>query len=148
MGYSKYGRDRHQPPGEWVQTTQLTDAVGLSHRKSDVILFANAVKKAEKQGLPYGLRIERQPNNPHDPNAIAIYGIAETKGWFGTKRNEWHIGFVPADVAADVSPNLIDAGIPVAVELYQIVEGTDDYFEVKFFILGPPGYGVKKRLKL
>lgn len=147
MGYLKYGKDRHKPPGVWVQTTHLTDAVGLSHRKPDVILFAQAVKKAEKQCLPYGLVIERQPNNAHDPNAIALYGVATTKGWFGVKQHEWHIGFVPADVAADVSPNLIDAGVPVAVELYGITEGSDDFYEVKFLILGPSGYGVKKRLR-
>lgn len=147
MGYLKYGKDRHKPEGQWVQTTHLSEVAGLVHRKPDVIAFANAVRKAEKRGLKYGLMIERQPNNQHDRNAIAIYGVAEVKGWFKTQTRDWHIGFVPGDVAADVSPNLIDKGVPVAVELYQIVQGTDGYYEVKFFILAPPGNGVAKRLK-
>ena len=59
---------------------------------------------------------------------------------------EWHIGYVPADLAEEITQNLINAGIRVGIELYQIVEGIGDYYEVQFFILAPPGYGVKKRL--
>lgn len=106
-----------------------------------------AVKKAEARRLPYGLMLERQPNNPHDKNAIAIFGVADVRTLFGTKRREWHIGFVPADVSADVVTNLIDEGVPVAVELYRIYEGRDGYLDVKFFILAPPGYSYSKRTK-
>lgn len=147
MGYLKYGKDRHQPPGTWVQATHLTEVAGLAFRKPKVFQFARAVRKAELRGLPYGLTIERQPNNPIDPNAIAVYGVADMRGLLGIKRHQWHIGFVPAEVSADVTPNLIEQGVPVGVELYQMVEGSDGYFEVKFFILAPPGYGVAKRMK-
>ncbi|MGV3490262.1 MAG: HIRAN domain-containing protein [Devosia sp.] len=97
--------------------------------------------------MPYGLLLERQPNNPHDANAIALYGVAEVRGLFGTKRREWHIGFVPAAVSADVVPNLIDKGIPVAVELYRIYEGQQGFIDVKFFVLAPPGHSHSRRTR-
>lgn len=147
MGYLKYGKDRYQPTGHWVQTSYLTNVAGVSFRKRAMLAFARAVRRAEDKGLGYGLRLLREPNNKHDPNAIAIYGFADVKGWFRKNRREWHIGYVPAYLAEDVTLNLIDAGVPTDIELYQIVEGIGDYYEVQFFILAPPGYGVAKRFK-
>ncbi len=147
MAYTKYGKDRHKPAGDWVQTTYLTEVAGVNFRKPEVIAFAVAVRHAENRGLMYGLKMAREPNNEHDSNAIAIYGSAQVKGWFRNKLHEWHIGYVPAHLAVDVTQNLINAGVPVDIELYQIVEGIGHYYEVQFFILAPPGYGVRKRLK-
>jgi hypothetical protein len=94
MAYEKFGQDRHHPPGEWVQTTHLEEVVGVSFRKDAARKFCAAVKDSERRGAFYGLRLERQPDNPHDPNAIAVYGVATVFRWFRKpQRKEWHIGF-------------------------------------------------------
>jgi hypothetical protein len=147
MGYGRFGEDRHRPAGEWVQATNLLRVAGVHHRKAAVAAFGSAVARAERKRQHYGLEIERQRNNSNDPNAIAVYGVARVAGLFGAKTKRWHIGFVPQEVAADISPNLIDQGIPVSVELYNLFNGIDDYWEVKFFLLGPPGHSAPSRAR-
>jgi hypothetical protein len=49
--WEKYGRDRHKPAGDWVQTTFIEKVVGIEYRKPDAFAYANAVKKAELQAL-------------------------------------------------------------------------------------------------
>lgn len=147
MAYEKFGQDRHQPDGVWVQATHLTEVVGIQYRKKAGLEFCDAVKASEKKGAPYGLMLERQPNNPHDANAIAVIGVATVFPWIGKpKQKEWHIGFVPKEIAADVVPHLIDQSIPVGVEMHSIYK-RGDYCEIKFFVLAPKGHGVKTRQK-
>jgi hypothetical protein len=55
------------------------------------IAFARAAREAEAKGLIYGVELEHRPDNPHDPNAIAVIGIAERKGWFKRTVDRWHI---------------------------------------------------------
>jgi hypothetical protein len=52
---------------------------------------------AARPGAPLELR--RDPDNPHDPNAIAVHGAGDQLGW------------VPREVAAELAPE-IDAGRP------------------------------------
>ena len=147
MGYGKFGTDRHKPDGKWVQATSLAEVAGVAFRKRDAAAFGEAVRKAEARGLHYGLTIERQPGNVHDTNAIAIYGNAVVKKLFGAKAERWHIGFVPSEIAADVSPKLIDQGVPIHAELYSVFHGDGDYWEFKFLLLAPPGNSASKRLR-
>ena len=51
---------------------------------------------AAQPGRP--LRLERQPDNEHDPNAIAVYAGDQ-------------LGFVPREIAAELAPE-VDAGKP------------------------------------
>jgi hypothetical protein len=118
-----------------------------AHRRADAINFANAVRKAEQQRLFYGLRLESEPNNPHDANAIKVWGTAERKGWFGTvRRDEWHLGYVDAANASELKADLIARGIKIDVELYSVFVD-DDYIDVKMIILAPPGHSQKVRMK-
>ena len=48
------------------------------------------------------LRLLRDPDNPHDPNAIAVHPAAE-----GSEQ----VGWVPRELAAEIAPEL-DAGRP------------------------------------
>jgi hypothetical protein len=41
----------------------------------DAIAFACDARKAESQGLVYGVELEHRPDNQHDPNAIAVIGL-------------------------------------------------------------------------
>lgn len=135
----KFGLDRHKPPGQWVQTTMTVKVVGLQHRRSDVDAFFAATAAAERNRTPYGVRLKPDPNNPHDRNAIAVDGYAGG--------GNWHIGFLDRDTAAEISRDLISAGIPIEAELYSLWNGDDGYVDANVIVLAPSGYGLKARLR-
>jgi HIRAN domain len=133
------------PAGEWVQTTLAESIVGVHHRKANAVAFARAARKAEARSLVYGLELEHHPGNRHDPNAIAVFGVAEQKRWFRRTVGRWHIGYLDRDVAADIVDDLVSKGIPVAAELYSIYEGNDGFLDFKVIVLALAGYGTKAR---
>ena len=146
MGYRKFGKDRHRPPGEWVQTTELESVVGIQYRKAAAQAFANAVEQAERSGLSYGLQLELQPNHPQDANAIAVYGVAECKRWLrGPLRREWLVGYLVREMAAEVHEELISKSVSIAAELYEIYEGDGGFIDIKYFVLAPPGHSASVR---
>ena len=59
------------------------------------IQFRIPAARAFAGGSDHALRLEREPGNRHDPNAIKV--IAVSKGWFF--RQARHIGYVAAEVA-------------------------------------------------
>jgi hypothetical protein len=63
------------------------EVAGVQHRLANARAFA--------KGRDHELRLEREPNNRHDPNAIKVIGIY--RGWFFT--HSVHIGYVPAEEA-------------------------------------------------
>lgn len=145
--YERFGRDRHRPPGDWVQATPLLEVAGIVFRKRDAGAFFVAVARAEREGRRYGLELERQPDNPEDANAIAVYGVAaERRLLRGWRERRWHIGFVPRAVAAEIVASFTERGLPIAAELYSLFR-QGDFLEVRFFVLGPPGHGVKARAR-
>jgi hypothetical protein len=145
--WRKYGENRHRPPGEWVQTTVVEEVWGINHRMSDAKAFCRAVELAERASLTYGVALAPEPTNRYDPNAIAVLGQCMVKRFFGSpKLQEWHIGYVQRDLARELHEDLLSKGIAVASELYRIFE-QDDYLEVKFIVLAPPGHGHKVRLR-
>lgn len=101
-----------------MQTTLAVSVVGVQHRKADAKGFAKAARKAEAKRLQYGVQLEHQPNNRHDRNAIAVYGVAERKGWFRSGVKEWHIGYLDRELAAELVEDLVSKTLPVAAELY------------------------------
>lgn len=142
----KFGLRRHRPEGNWVQTAPMTEVVGWQYRRRDVARFCKAVCKAERRGEIYGLRIERQPKNVHDANAIAVYGQASVQSLFrGSRLQEWHIGFVDRTLAAELVADLCERGLPIAAEMYSIYISNAGFHEIRFFVLAPPGWSVKKR---
>lgn len=145
MGYRKFAKDRHRPEGKWVQATPLLHVAGLIFRNRSVKAFARAADRAERSGTTYGLALEWQPNNPHDPNALAVYGVAEVRGLFRRSKKEWHVGFLPAEVAEECVRDFLVKEVPLGIELYQIGEGVGDYFEVQCFVLAPPGNSASTR---
>lgn len=144
----RIGQARHKPVGDWVQTTMVVSIAGIQFRKRDVEAFVKAVRQAEFAGLRYGVRLEHQPRNEHDPNAIAVFGQAETKGWFRSGLREWHIGFLDRDTACELVRDLLARGISIAGELYQIYVGDEGFIDVKVIVLAPPGHSMKKRLSI
>jgi hypothetical protein len=146
----KYATDRHQPPGDWVGFTLATSVVGVSMSKPAARAFASAARLAERRGWAYGVTPQWEPNNPHDPNAIAVIGMAESRGCFGGRRlGEWKIGYLPREVAEEVVTTLAEPGFPVGLELYSIYEGREGYIDIKVVVLGPPGtsHSARRRAK-
>ncbi len=136
----QFGTDRHLPEGDWIRATGVVSVVGIPYRKQAAQSFADAVRVAERKGLHYGLSLEPEPDNPHDPNAIAVHGVAETRGLLRTTTGTWHIGYLPRDLAADIHRELLDHDVPIAVELYRIFEGDDGFLDVKAVVLAPRGF--------
>jgi hypothetical protein len=64
------------------------------------VSFGDAQSNIKQFGCPdTGFYILiREPDNPHDPNAIAV-----------SLGGVWHMGFIPRDLAKDLAP-LMDAG--------------------------------------
>ena len=142
----RIGKDRHKPAGQWVQTTMVVPVAGVQFRQSNVASFVDAVRKAERTSLRYGVRIEHQPDNKHDANAIAVYGHAEYKGWFRLGSKEWHVGFLDRETAKEIVRDLVAAGVPISAELYEIYVGDRNFVDVKVIVLAPSGHGLKARL--
>jgi hypothetical protein len=109
--------DNPIPPG--YQIFAAPPVAGMNHRKDSVVRFA--------QGDNQDLAIERDPDNPHDRNAIKLIGV------LGTTR--YHIGYLPKELAEQIAATeLFDS---LKVRLTRIYIGTDDYIEIHYHILGP-----------
>jgi hypothetical protein len=143
----RFAQDRHKPPGDWVQTTTTLGVVGVQFRKREAKRFARAAGKAERCALRYSVRLAPQPDNPADHNAIAVYGVAESRGWFRSGLREWHVGYIDRETAAELTRDLIAKNVPIAAELYSIYEGRDGFLDFKIIVLAPPGHGMKVRLR-
>lgn len=143
----KYGKNRQRPPGKWVQASALEEVWGIKHRKNNARAFCHAVKDADKAGLEYGVALAPQPENPEDSNAIAVLGQCMVKPWFRAPRlKEWHVGYVRRDLASELQDEFLSKDVPIASELYEIFEQRD-FYEIKFFILAPPGNSHSARLR-
>ena len=81
---------------------------------------------------PLKLEFEREPSNPHDPNAIAIYGISGAEG----RVHRRQIGYVPAEVASEIVNEGLFSVLSPYLEYWKIYEDTG-YCWVNFHINGP-----------
>ena len=77
------------------------------------------------------LEMQPEPDNPHDPHAIALIGCY--KGWFLPHRGR--IGHVPKEVAAQ----LAKTGVVTEVRprLLKTWVGDSGYVEIMFQVIGP-----------
>lgn len=141
----KFGTERYRPRGDWVQTTLAQPVVGIPHRRRQASAFASAVARAEAKGWPYGVTVEPEPTNPHDPNAIRVIGMATVKPWFRAPRERhWHIGYVAREMAEEIQRDLLAKGVPIEAELYSIYRDRN-FLEVKVILLAPKGHSESAR---
>lgn len=68
------------------------EVVGTSYRGADACALVNALE------VPCSFRLEREPENPYDPNAIKVF------------YEDTHIGYVERGQAVWIAPDL-DAGM-------------------------------------
>jgi len=96
-----------------------SEVAGVTFRKDDALRFA--------RGSNQELRLEREPNNTHDKNAIKVIGRSSGRDYF--------IGYVPKEIAAQIiETELFNRVKP---RLMRIYEGTENYLEIHFQIIGP-----------
>ena len=142
-----FGAARHSPRGEWVQTTIVNQVAGILFRRSNVIEYCDAVRKADRKGLVYTVKLRPEPTQTHGPNAIAIYGLVRIKSFFGTKSVvKWHIGYVGRELANELQEDLLSKGIPIAAELYDINQ-SGQFIDINYLVLAPPGHGLRRRVE-
>lgn len=129
---------RHRPPGEWRQVQPQFDVAGITYRRRYAERFVRAAADCDDRDVEYGLRVAREPDNPHDPKAIAVFGYWMSRRWFRSPVvREVHIGYVPRDVALDVPD---DAPIAAEIESLYLArrrDGGGNFVNVQAYLLLP-----------
>jgi hypothetical protein len=99
--------------------------------------FARAALKSEKADRQYGVLGVREPNNPHDPNAIMVLGRWVERGWFsGEKMQSEFVGYVPAELAAEIVKAYGPARDP-DLSLYSVYVADDGFVDITVIALRP-----------
>ena len=111
------------PKGYQILADRLEPA-GLKFNKDAAASFASSNN--------LWLKLEPEPNNKHDKNAIRVISGC-SKGWFGTNRR--FIGYVPKEI----SKKIIEGGIweQIKPRLTDAYVGNSGYVSIMFQILGP-----------
>lgn len=133
----RFGLARHRPAGEWTPVFQGEPIVGTAHRPDQVTAFAAAVRRAESQGLRYGLRLLRTPRDDDD-DAVTVLGHADIQPLLRARsQREWTIGVLPRALAKQVLSQYLDRDIPLAAELLSIVTIPDAAPMITLTLLAP-----------
>ena len=115
MGWEVHEFGDNAPAGDWVQWkigSGWFDVQGLFNRKEAVREFLRLAAQADERGEPFGALLKPEPDNKHDKNAMQVIG---TLGPHEAPTSRVFLGYVPADVAAEVAS--FPEGMPIAVEL-------------------------------
>lgn len=84
---------------------------GLNHREAEVTNFIRVTRAAYRGGRGWGtLTLVREPENPHDANAVKILAAAP-----GSRQTQV-IGYLPADIAYRLATDF-DPAMPIAAVL-------------------------------
>jgi hypothetical protein len=126
-GYSAIGFPPHRPDVQgvtWRICHERIEVAGVHHRKSAVKAFARDVDDGVSRGdFAFGIRLERDPANPHDKNAIKVLG------WTQRQPGSVLLGFVPREIAAELAGKE-----PIAAQASRYYE-SGNYIELMIDIL-------------
>lgn len=117
------------PTGEWQRISELLTVVGIQFQRENAVNFCDLVSSAAKHDRPYGLRLEFEPSNLSDPNAIKVIG------W--CSGNEFLVGYVDRSEAAIVSEKFPDNRL--AAEFYDLYRGKGGHVDIRYYLSGPKG---------
>ncbi len=126
MGWEVHEFGDNAPTGDWVQWkigSGWFEVQGLFIRKEEVREFLRLAAQADERGEPFGAMLNPEPDNKHDKNAMQVIGIL---GPHQAPTSRVFLGYVPADVAAEVAS--FPEGMPNAVELKKSRIGEIDVF--------------------
>lgn len=110
------------PEGHQIWADRL-EVAGIQHRKASATRFV--------QGKGQRIEFEREPDNPHDSNAIRILGF--WKSWFSEKSD--HIGYMPRDVAQVIAD--LDVFDTIHPRLARTYLSRNGHVQVFFQFTGP-----------
>jgi len=86
---------------------------GIKHRINEVTDFLTAAFSAEESSSPYGILLEPEPSNPHDPNAIKVMG------WIEKPTNPIQLGYLYREDIAQIAKEF-PPGTPLAAALWRV----------------------------
>ena len=113
------------------------DVTGVAQRRDAALRFARAAMTCEKANRYYGVGGVREPDNRHDRNAIMVIGQWVERGWLGGEKiRSVHIGYVPADCAAEIVKAYGPSRNP-DLSLFSVYLADDGYVEIKAIPLRP-----------
>lgn len=123
-GWEAHKFGDNAPVGDWVQWTIGSgwfEVKGLFHRKEEAREFLRLAAQADARGEPFGVLLNPEPGNKHDSNAMQVIGIL---GPHEAPMSRVFLGYVPADVAAEVAS--FPDRMPIALELKKSLIGEVD----------------------
>jgi hypothetical protein len=91
---------------------------GVNQKNQDGYERQKYIRSYCKPGTP--LILKREPNNPHDANAIGVWVKAKALVFFA---DTVQIGYIGAEVAEELAP-IIDRGGKVEARISEITGGT------------------------
>lgn len=104
---------RHYGPSDkaTLPAKLSTKVVGLSFLPNGTYPgILHTLKDVVELGRPPLLKLVRDPDNPHDPNAVAVRSA----------KKDTHLGHLPAALAARIAPEM-DAGTFWLIESYEVL---------------------------
>lgn len=88
-----------------------TKVVGVTKRNADGRERQKVIARCRVDDL---LLLIREKDNPHDPNAIAVYRATNEQ-----------IGYISADIAEELAPDM-DSDVPISVRISDLTGGTPE----------------------
>lgn len=113
-----------RPRGAW-KIWARTSVAGTRHHATAVERFLIRSMRADPTRV--GLDLQTDPENPHDPNAIRVYGYVD-----GAR---FHLGHVPAELAAEIAEKA-PPDMPISAHLQRVFCG-DRVTDLVFHLLVP-----------
>ena len=104
------------PPGREGNRTEV-DVAGLRHHWAAACAIAGRRPRDDvERGKTIKVRLVREPDNPHDPNAIAV--VSDNAG---------QLGYIPREFAAELAPGIDDFLRTVAAKRETSGQAVDFY---------------------
>lgn len=125
--FSTYSRDIPPEIAARKFCRNHTEVAGLQMRRADALRYIEGAVAADVRGQTHGLRLDREPTNAYDSNAIRV------TGWWGSQRAP--LGHVPRDLAAAYA-RIADNGGELFAVPKRAYRGHDDYVDIRFVIYG------------
>jgi hypothetical protein len=126
-----------EPPGEWDIVFEDVSIVGERYRMAECAEFIAGLRRSFETGSSFGVDLERDPQNEHDPLAVRVLGYWLEKKLFSSTRHVRHIGYLPKGLAYKLSLE-VDAHATISAELVAVevdVSDSDDPINLVIHVL-------------
>ena len=125
--FCSYDRDAPEGIAHRKYCRNHTNVAGIQFHRAEALRYIDGAASADINGGPHGLILRREPDNPHDSNAIRVLG------WWGTEQVV--LGYVPREIALAYA-RIVDRGGRLMAVPKRAYRGHDDYVDVRLVIYG------------